>query len=95
MRFACGYLSPYFVTDPERMEVALENRYIPVHERRSDQSYLEKKTEKKLEVFTCRICDKPLCLETDTNTDEDGRAVHEECYLKHIAAPRPDNAMTE
>jgi chaperonin GroEL (HSP60 family) len=31
MRFACGYLSPYFVTDPERMEVALDN--ILVHEK--------------------------------------------------------------
>ncbi len=56
---------------------------------------LGEKDRKKVGVFTCRICDKPLCLETDTNTDEDGRAVHEECYLKHIAAPRPDNAMTE
>ena len=28
----CGYLSPYFVTDPERMEVAFENVYILLHE---------------------------------------------------------------
>ena len=28
MQFDRGYLSPYFVTDPERMEVVLEN---PVH----------------------------------------------------------------
>ena len=25
LRFACGYLSPYFITAPERMEVAFEN----------------------------------------------------------------------
>jgi chaperonin GroEL len=32
MQFDAGYLSPYFITDPERMEVALENVYILVHE---------------------------------------------------------------
>ena len=25
MQFDCGYLSPYFITDPERMEVTFEN----------------------------------------------------------------------
>jgi len=34
MRFSCGYLSPYFITDPERMEVALENVYILIHEKK-------------------------------------------------------------
>ena len=33
MQFDCGYLSPYFVTDPERMEVAFENVYILIHEK--------------------------------------------------------------
>src|SRR5205085_11529700 len=28
MQFDRGYLSPYFVTDPERMEAVLENAYI-------------------------------------------------------------------
>lgn len=32
MRFDGGYLSPYFVTDPERMEVAFDNAYILIHE---------------------------------------------------------------
>jgi chaperonin GroEL (HSP60 family) len=32
-QFDSGYLSPYFVTDPERMEVAFENAYILVHEK--------------------------------------------------------------
>src|SRR5512132_2597285 len=32
MRFDRGYLSPYFVTDPERMEVVLENPVILMHE---------------------------------------------------------------
>jgi chaperonin GroEL len=34
MHFNCGYLSPYFVTDPERMEVVFENVYILVHEKK-------------------------------------------------------------
>ncbi|HEX4488798.1 MAG TPA: chaperonin GroEL [Terriglobales bacterium] len=34
MQFDRGYLSPYFVTDPERMEVALENVYILIHEKK-------------------------------------------------------------
>ena len=28
LQFDCGYLSPYFITDPERMEVTFENAYI-------------------------------------------------------------------
>jgi hypothetical protein len=42
--------------------------------------------EDKKEIFTCRICSKPLQLETDTRTDEDGKAVHEECYVKRLTA---------
>jgi chaperonin GroEL len=34
MQFDRGYLSPYFVTDPERMEVALSDPYILIHEKR-------------------------------------------------------------
>src|SRR2546427_3312214 len=34
MEFDRGYLSPYFVTDPERMEVVLENPYILIHEKK-------------------------------------------------------------
>src|SRR5438105_2228103 len=34
MQFDRGYLSPYFVTDPERMEVALENPLILIHEKK-------------------------------------------------------------
>jgi chaperonin GroEL len=32
MQFDRGYLSPYFVTDPEKMEVVLENPLILIHE---------------------------------------------------------------
>jgi chaperonin GroEL (HSP60 family) len=31
MQFDCGYVSPFFITDPERMEVAFENVYILVY----------------------------------------------------------------
>jgi chaperonin GroEL len=34
MQFDRGYLSPYFVTDPERMEVALENALILINEKK-------------------------------------------------------------
>src|SRR6187401_608151 len=34
MQFDRGYLSPYFVTDPERMEVVLDNPVILIHEKK-------------------------------------------------------------
>ena len=34
MQFDRGYLSPYFVTDPERMDVVLENPAILIHEKK-------------------------------------------------------------
>jgi len=32
MQFDKGYISPYFVTDPERMETAMEDPYLLIHE---------------------------------------------------------------
>lgn len=34
MQFDRGYISPYFVTDPERMECVLEEPYILIHEKK-------------------------------------------------------------
>ncbi len=34
MQFDRGYLSPYFVTDPEKMEAVLEDPYILIHEKK-------------------------------------------------------------
>ncbi|HEY3443105.1 MAG TPA: chaperonin GroEL [Paludibaculum sp.] len=34
MQFDRGYLSPYFITDPDRMEVVMEEPYILIHEKK-------------------------------------------------------------
>jgi len=34
MQFDRGYVSPYFITDPERMEVVLEDPYILIHDKK-------------------------------------------------------------
>jgi hypothetical protein len=39
-------------------------------------------------VFACRICHEPVKLETDTCVDEEGKSVHEECYIKEISEAR-------
>jgi hypothetical protein len=34
----------------------------------------------------CKLCSKPLDLSVDLSADENGKAVHEECYVKHITS---------
>jgi len=40
MQFDCGYVSPFFITDPERMEVAFEN---VLHSRLSRQNQFQER----------------------------------------------------
>jgi chaperonin GroEL len=39
MQFDRGYISPYFVTDPERMEAVLENPLILIHEKKISSAH--------------------------------------------------------
>jgi len=34
--------------------------------------------------FTCPICKKPVNLDTDETTDENGQVMHEQCYVKRV-----------
>jgi hypothetical protein len=47
IQFDCGYLSPYFVTHPERMEVAFENAYILIHEKKISSNTKRKSVPKR------------------------------------------------
>jgi len=39
-------------------------------------------------AIPCAICAKPLNLRADLCADENGKAVHEECYVQRITTPR-------
>ena len=62
---------------------------------------LRKKREKRIELWgladivgsnrlclRCRICHEPVSLQSNTVTDENGNAVHEDCYVKEIISLR-------
>ena len=36
----------------------------------------------------CKLCSKPVDLSADLSADENGKAVNEECYVKHITSSR-------
>ena len=36
----------------------------------------------------CKICAKPVDLTVDLSADENGQAVHENCYLRHVMSFR-------
>jgi hypothetical protein len=38
----------------------------------------------------CTLCNKAVNLSADLYADENGKAVHEECYVKHIMSSRSD-----
>jgi len=37
----------------------------------------------------CRICREPVSLKADTVVDEDGKPVHENCYVKEVIGQEP------
>jgi hypothetical protein len=43
----------------------------------------------------CKICSKPVDLKVDLYANENGEAVHEDCYVKHLMSSRsnPSEAM--
>ena len=42
----------------------------------------------------CTICAKPVDLQTDLTADENGKAVHEDCYVKRIMTSRNNPPAT-
>lgn len=42
----------------------------------------------------CNVCSKPVDLSADLSADENGKAVHEECYVKHITSSRSKMTAT-
>jgi hypothetical protein len=45
-------------------------------------------------ALLCRICNKPVGLTFDTAVDEDGKAVHELCYVREVANQNGSNWLT-
>ncbi len=39
----------------------------------------------------CKLCDKPVDLQNDLTADENGKAVHEHCYVKSIMSSRSNS----
>ena len=52
-------------------------------------------TRSRKDDLTCRICEKPLRLGTDTTTDENGKSVHEECQVKRIIGTQRCKELTQ
>jgi hypothetical protein len=41
-------------------------------------------------MYICPICNKPVDLERDRYANEDGKAVHESCYVERLTSARND-----
>ena len=41
----------------------------------------------------CQLCSKPIDLNPDLSADENGKGVHEECYVRRISASDPPAAV--
>jgi hypothetical protein len=35
---------------------------------------------------SCVLCGRPVDLQTDLTADENGKAIHEDCYVRHITS---------
>jgi hypothetical protein len=44
--------------------------------------------------INCPLCDQPVSLHTDTCADENGKAVHEECYQKRVIGAQGNSLFT-
>jgi hypothetical protein len=42
----------------------------------------------------CQLCSKPVDLSADLSADENGKAVHQECYVNHIMSSRSTETAT-
>jgi len=45
-----------------------------------------------LPEIPCALCSKPVDLLIDLSADENGKAVHEECYVKRLTSPWSNSA---
>jgi hypothetical protein len=45
-------------------------------------------------VFHCVICVDAVDLTVDLSADENGQAIHEDCYVKHITSSRSNPPAT-
>jgi hypothetical protein len=36
--------------------------------------------------LSCVLCSRPVDLRTDLCADENGKAIHEDCYVKHLTS---------
>jgi hypothetical protein len=41
-------------------------------------------------AITCPICNEPIDLQKDKYADEDGKTVHESCYVRRLMSGRHD-----
>ena len=41
-------------------------------------------------TFTCPICAQPINLDRDKYADENGKVIHENCYVQRLMASRND-----
>jgi hypothetical protein len=47
-----------------------------------------------LSEISCILCSKPVDLRTDLTADENGKAVHEDCYVQRITNQRDNSPAT-